>query len=157
MLKVLKLDSGGTSERQKGLAAPSNLSMNQTLEGHNGSVMCVTWNENYRKLTTSDQGGLIIVWMLHKGMWYEEMINNRNVSTVREMKWARDGQRICIAYEDGERLRVREQRASAGSSQGLQTQLPCKACRLRWSATSELLRRAPLPACDAVGPRAQGT
>ena len=28
--------------------------------------MCVTWNANYRKLTTSDQNGLIIVWMLHK-------------------------------------------------------------------------------------------
>jgi hypothetical protein len=57
--------------------------MNQTLEGHNGTgrpllhnrllathltfcvyqlliVMVVTWNENYRKLTTSDQYGLII-------------------------------------------------------------------------------------------------
>jgi len=22
------------------------------------------------------------VWMLHKGMWFEEMINNRNKSTV---------------------------------------------------------------------------
>jgi hypothetical protein len=45
--------------------------MNQTLEGHNGAVMVVNWNENYRKLTTSDQHGLIIVWMLHKGMWFE--------------------------------------------------------------------------------------
>lgn len=111
LLKVLKLDSGRTTDKSKGMAAPSNLSMNQTLEGHNGSVMCVCWNENYRKLTTSDQYGLIIVssaparapllgrtaalrppqlmravprqvWMLHKGMWFEEMINNRNKSTV---------------------------------------------------------------------------
>ena len=82
LLKVLKLDSGRTVEKGKGMAAPSNLSMNQTLEGHNGSVVCVCWNENYRKLTTSDQYGLIIVWMLHKGMWFEEMINNRNKSTV---------------------------------------------------------------------------
>ena len=87
LLKVLKLDSGRTTDKSKGMAAPSNLSMNQTLEGHNGSVMCVCWNENYRKLTTSDQYGLIIVWMLHKGMWFEEMINNRNKSTVRGMKW----------------------------------------------------------------------
>jgi len=41
--------------------------MNQTLEGHNGGVMCVTWNPIFRKLTTSDETGLIIVWMLHKG------------------------------------------------------------------------------------------
>ena len=24
------------------------------------------------------------VWMLHKGMWFEEMINNRNKSTVSQ-------------------------------------------------------------------------
>jgi WD repeat-containing protein 35 len=82
LLKVLKLDSTGGSSgdgstKPRGVAASSSLSMNQTLEGHQGGVMCVTWNANYRKLTTSDQNGLIIVWMLHKGMWSEEMINNR--------------------------------------------------------------------------------
>jgi WD repeat-containing protein 35 len=98
LLKVLKLDSSRAVDK-KGAGGPSNLSMNQTLEGHNGSVVCVCWNENYRKLTTSDQYGLIIVWMLHKGMWFEEMINNRNKSTVRGMSWTSDGQRICIIYE----------------------------------------------------------
>ena len=63
--------------------------------------MVVTWNPHYRKLTTSDQYGLIIVWMLHKGMWFEEMINNRNKSVVRDMKWKFNGQEICIIYEDG--------------------------------------------------------
>eukprot|EP00164_Ancoracysta_twista_P003121 GFYU01004159.1.p1 GENE.GFYU01004159.1~~GFYU01004159.1.p1 ORF type:complete len:1174 (+),score=402.74 GFYU01004159.1:102-3623(+) len=96
LLKVLKLssptDQGGGSNL---------LSMNQTLEGHNGTVMVVTWNENYRKLTTSDENGLIIVWTLHKGMWFEEMINNRNKSVVRDMKWTSDGQKICIVYQDG--------------------------------------------------------
>mmetsp|Transcript_38234 Transcript_38234/g.108060 ORF Transcript_38234/g.108060 Transcript_38234/m.108060 type:complete len:1242 (+) Transcript_38234:70-3795(+) len=100
LLKVLKLDSA-TATKEKGQAPSSNLSMNQTLEGHSGSVLCVTWNENYRKLTSSDSSGLIIVWMLHKGMWFEEMINNRNKSVVRDMKWTPDGQKICIAYEDG--------------------------------------------------------
>ena len=61
--------------------------MNQTLEGHNGCVVCVTWNPVFKKLTTSDESGLIIVWMMHKGQWCEEMINNRNVSVVRDMKW----------------------------------------------------------------------
>lgn len=63
--------------------------------------MCVTWNPLFRKLTTSDESGLIIVWMLHKGMWYEEMINNRNKSVVRDMKWTADGRKIAIVYEDG--------------------------------------------------------
>ncbi|CAG2226168.1 IFT121 [Mytilus edulis] len=83
LLKVLKLETAsGKDAKVKGLAAPSNLSMNQTLEGHSGAVQVVTWNEQYQKLTTSDQHGLIIVWMLYKGMWYEEMINNRNKSVV---------------------------------------------------------------------------
>lgn len=75
--------------------------MNQTLVGHEGNVLIVEWNEKYKKLTTSDQHGLIIVWMLHKGMWFEEMINNRNKSVVRDLKWAKDGRKICIVYEDG--------------------------------------------------------
>lgn len=62
----------------------------------------VAWNEQHHKLTSSDQNGLIIVWMLYKGMWHEEMINSRNKSVVRHMKWNPDGGRICIVYEDGE-------------------------------------------------------
>ena len=87
--------------RMQGVAAPTNLSMNQTLEGHNGTVMCLAWNPAFRKLTTSDEKGLIIVWTLHRGMWYEEMINNRNKSVVMDMKWTADGKKICIIYEDG--------------------------------------------------------
>lgn len=69
--QVLKLPASGTSnenevERDPFTAAQSNLSMNQTLEGHQGSVLVVRWNENYRKLTSSDDRGLIIVWILHK-------------------------------------------------------------------------------------------
>ncbi|XP_074656125.1 WD repeat-containing protein 35-like isoform X2 [Tubulanus polymorphus] len=102
LLKVLKLETQpGKDSKAKGLAAPSNLSMNQTLEGHSGAVQVVTWNEHHQKLTTSDQYGLIIVWMLYKGSWYEEMINNRNKSVVRSMSWNSEGQKICIVYEDG--------------------------------------------------------
>ena len=57
----------GKDGKVKGLAAPSNLSMNQTLEGHNGQIQVVGWNESHQKLTSSDQYGLIIVWMLYKG------------------------------------------------------------------------------------------
>ena len=102
LLKVLKLETPTDADAKlKGIAAPSNLSMNQTLEGHSGGVMCVTWNPQYRKLTTSDSEGLIIVWTLHKGTWLEEMINNRGKSVVRDMKWTADGKKICIVYEDG--------------------------------------------------------
>ncbi|KAH6588195.1 hypothetical protein BASA61_006004 [Batrachochytrium salamandrivorans] len=82
-------------------SASSQLTMNQTLEGHQGPVLVATWNQNHHKLTTSDGNGLIIVWILYKGMWYEEMINNRNKSVVTDMQWNKDGQKICIIYEDG--------------------------------------------------------
>ena len=35
------------------------------------------------------------------GQWCEEMINNRNKSVVKDMAWSKDGQKICIVYEDG--------------------------------------------------------
>ena len=129
LLKVLKLDTSTSKGGQS-----SNLSMNQTLEGHNGSVMVVNWNENYRKLTTSDQYGLIIVWMLHKGMWFEEMINNRNKSVVRDMKWTSDGQKICIVYEDGAVI--------VGSVDGKRLwgkELPLQLSLVEWSPDGRLI------------------
>lgn len=79
MLKVLKLESqakeiSASTKAPQGqpAAPPSNLSMNQTLDGHSGDVTNVAWNAAYRKLTSSDQRGKITVWMLYKGVWYEE-------------------------------------------------------------------------------------
>ena len=34
-------------------------------------------------------------------MCFEEMINNRNKSVVKDMKWTADGSKICIVYADG--------------------------------------------------------
>lgn len=102
MLKVLKLDPEQPAQgADRWAPVASNLTMNQTLEGHQGSVCVAAWNDHHQKLTSSDENGLIIVWMLHKGMWFEEMINNRNKSTVKDMQWTADGSKICIVYEDG--------------------------------------------------------
>nr|XP_033792878.1 WD repeat-containing protein 35 isoform X3 [Geotrypetes seraphini] len=135
LLKVLKLETQADDAKLKGLAAPSNLSMNQTLEGHSGSVQVVTWNEHYQKLTTSDQNGLIIVWMVYKGSWYEEMINNRNKSVVRSMSWNSDGQKICIVYEDGAVIvgSVDGNRIWGKELKGIQL------CHVAWSPDSKIL------------------
>ncbi|XP_002007154.3 WD repeat-containing protein 35 [Drosophila mojavensis] len=102
LLKVLKLDQAANNGPSKGgLAAVSNLSMNQTLDGHKESVKVVTWNDAQHKLTSSDVDGVIMVWMLYKGAWYEEMTNDRKKSTVAGMSWTSDGTKICIVYEDG--------------------------------------------------------
>ncbi|KAM4772218.1 WD repeat-containing protein 35 [Rhinophrynus dorsalis] len=135
LLKVLKLEMQADDAKLKGLAAPSNLSMNQTLEGHGGSVQVVTWNEHFQKLTTSDQNGLIIVWMLYKGSWYEEMINNRNKSVVRSMSWNADGLKICIVYEDGAVIvgSVDGNRIWGKELKGIQL------CHVAWSPDSKIL------------------
>uniref|UniRef100_A0A914YTB8 Anaphase-promoting complex subunit 4-like WD40 domain-containing protein n=1 Tax=Panagrolaimus superbus TaxID=310955 RepID=A0A914YTB8_9BILA len=80
--------------------------MNSALEGHgpNSNVEIAQWNEYYQKLTTSDDSGMIIVWSpnQHDNSWYEEMVNNRNKSTIMDMKWSPDGQKVSIVYEDGQ-------------------------------------------------------
>ncbi|XP_055920136.1 WD repeat-containing protein 35 isoform X1 [Eupeodes corollae] len=102
LLKVLKLEQAtGNGQSKGGLAAVSNLSMNQTLDGHKAEVKVVTWNDTQQKLTSSDVDGVIMVWMLYKGSWYEEMTNDRKKSTVNGMAWTSDGTKICIVYEDG--------------------------------------------------------
>lgn len=75
LLKVLRLETTPPGSQQtrdakaRGLAAPSNLTMNQPLEGHNGALVgVVSWNEHFQRLTSSDQNGLIIVWTLHEGI-----------------------------------------------------------------------------------------
>ncbi|KAL3125948.1 hypothetical protein niasHT_009477 [Heterodera trifolii] len=90
-------------------AGPSSASLSpwlssQQLEGHSASVRLLCWNEIHQKLASSDDAGLIIVWMSHGAdeSWFEEMINNRQRSTVASLKWSNDGSRIAIAYEDGQ-------------------------------------------------------
>uniref|UniRef100_A0A0R3X0X1 WD_REPEATS_REGION domain-containing protein n=1 Tax=Hydatigena taeniaeformis TaxID=6205 RepID=A0A0R3X0X1_HYDTA len=100
LLKVLKFESC-EFDAINASCLQNSISMNQTLEGHSGTIQLITWNEQFAKLTTADEHGVIIVWMLYKGSWYEEMINNRNKSRVRGLKWDKEGRRICIAYEDG--------------------------------------------------------
>ncbi|ORZ37391.1 hypothetical protein BCR44DRAFT_1498264 [Catenaria anguillulae PL171] len=88
--------SGGSVQQ-----APASLSLSQSLEGHSGSVVKVAWNDAHTKLTTADSNGMIIVWVLYKGMWYEEMVNDRAKSRVADLKWTRNGDKIAIAYADG--------------------------------------------------------
>jgi WD repeat-containing protein 35 len=71
------------------------------LPNHSGNITHIVWNDKYRKLTTCDSTGTIIVFMKHNGQWVEEMVNNRKSSVVKDMKWSPDGTKICIAYEDG--------------------------------------------------------
>lgn len=104
LLKVLKLDDQMASNKKENdstKSPPKFLSMNQTLEGHQESVIHLHWNDAYEKLISSDVNGLVIVWMCFKGNYYEKMVNNRNRSVVIEVKWTYQGDKIVIVYEDG--------------------------------------------------------
>ncbi|KRY39370.1 WD repeat-containing protein 35 [Trichinella spiralis] len=123
LLKVIQL-STSAKQLDNTATGQSDVALNQTLEGHSGSIKVIVWNEKHQKLTTADDRGYINVWVLHNGIgiinlcflclrifigkiesnsgvWYEEMINSRNKSTVNSMKWSKDGNKICIAYNDG--------------------------------------------------------
>lgn len=69
LLKIVRLDTNTSQSavNPNNQSQQSNLSANQTLEGHNGCVSIAAWNETSQKLTTSDQNGLIIVWVFFKG------------------------------------------------------------------------------------------
>ena len=58
-------------------------------------------NHNLKFITTTFSTIVCCKTFSSTGVWYEEMINNRNKSVVRDMKWNADGQKICIIYEDG--------------------------------------------------------
>ncbi len=66
LIQVLKLEAGKDG-KVKGLAAPSNLSMNQTLEGHNGQIQ-VQHISNWPIIGTIDRkvmnGAYILLTML---------------------------------------------------------------------------------------------
>ncbi|KAJ3337585.1 hypothetical protein HDU93_000828 [Gonapodya sp. JEL0774] len=97
-----RIASDATAQASGGpFSSSTSLTMNQTLTGHSQHVTLIRWNAIYTKLTTADASGLIIVWILYKGAWYEEMVNNRGKSTVADMRWDPEGRRICIAYRDG--------------------------------------------------------
>ena len=85
----------------EGGAPQSQLSFSQILQSHTSEITIVAWNDNYNKLTTCDKNGVMIVWKCVGDKWETEMINNREVSYITDIKWSKQGQFICFIYADG--------------------------------------------------------
>ncbi|ETO28494.1 hypothetical protein RFI_08637, partial [Reticulomyxa filosa] len=131
-VKVMKTDSGAstsTNANKSGACYNLKLAETQKLEGHNGKITKIEWNDAFNKLITIDEHGLITVWMMNSGKWIEEMviiwgqltkkkkkknkyinnnstcaymqINKREESEVASMRWNRTGEKIAVAYQDG--------------------------------------------------------
>ena len=69
---------------------------------HHGSINLITWNICYNKLTTVDTDGSLVVWKRKNGLFETEMVNNREESFIKDVKWSKNGEYICFIYEDGQ-------------------------------------------------------
>ena len=69
---------------------------------HKNSISLITWNICYNKLTTVDSEGTLVVWKKKNNLFDVEMVNNREESYIRNVKWSKNGKYICFVYEDGQ-------------------------------------------------------
>lgn len=61
-----------------------------------GGVQCVIWNSQFQKLTTSDQNGLIIVWMFYKG---RSKVMSCRASETRLLLWCHPCRKIFVGKD----------------------------------------------------------
>ena len=69
---------------------------------HKNSISLICWNICYNKLTTVDTEGILVVWKKKSNAFDVEMVNNREESYIRNVKWSKNGKYICFVYEDGQ-------------------------------------------------------
>ena len=69
---------------------------------HKYSISLITWNVCYNKLTTVDSEGTLVVWKKKNNLFDVQMVNNREESYIRNVRWSKDGKYICFVYEDGQ-------------------------------------------------------
>lgn len=74
----------------------------QPLNYHSNPVKIITWNTSFNKLTTVDKEGMLIVWKEINGIFESEMVNNREQSTIKDVKWSKNGEQIIFIYDDGQ-------------------------------------------------------
>jgi WD repeat-containing protein 35 len=97
-VKVVQIDL----TKQRGEQSNNPLTFTQNLICHKKKITVLAWNSGFEKLTTADEDGVIIVWKFsERNQWEQEMINNREISFVTDIKWDKQGNFICFIYDDG--------------------------------------------------------
>lgn len=97
-LKIVQIDLN----KSKGDSNANPITFTQNLVCHTKKISCLRWNDYYDKLTTCDEDGVIVVWRQNeKAQWDTEMINNREISSVTDIKWSKQGTHLCFIYDDG--------------------------------------------------------
>ncbi|XP_030575104.1 WD repeat-containing protein 35 isoform X3 [Archocentrus centrarchus] len=112
LLRVLKLETQTDDAKLKGLAAPSNLSMNQTLEGHSGAwyeeminnrnksvVRSMSWNADGQKICIVYEDGAVIVGSVDGNrIWGKELKG----SQLAHVAWSPDSKILLFGMASGE-------------------------------------------------------
>ena len=74
----------------------------QVLAFHKTPIHTLSWNSNYEKIVTVDEGSSLVVWNKNENELYNsQMVNNRGVSKITDVRWSKNGKNISFLYEDG--------------------------------------------------------
>ena len=74
----------------------------QGLVFHKHPINRIQWNPNFEKIATVDDGNSLVVW--NKGendLYSSQMVNNRGLSRIVDVRWSKTGRAISFLYEDG--------------------------------------------------------
>ena len=69
---------------------------------HKSSISLISWNIFHDKITTVDSEGTLVVWKKKNNLFDVEMVNNREESFIKDVKWSKNGEYICFVYDDGQ-------------------------------------------------------
>ena len=74
----------------------------QVLAFHKMPINKLMWNPNYEKIVTVDDSNSLVVWNKNENELYNsQMVNNRGVSRIVDVRWSKSGRDISFLYEDG--------------------------------------------------------
>ena len=73
----------------------------QGLAYHKMPINKLQWNPNFEKIATVDDGNSLVVWNKENNLYSSQMVNNRGISTIVDVKWSKSGKNISFLYEDG--------------------------------------------------------
>jgi len=74
----------------------------ESLDGHSRDVVCVTFDENSRRLATADDGGGVRLWDLSSPKPSSSARElSGHTASVQSLAFSRDGQRLASASRDG--------------------------------------------------------
>ena len=74
----------------------------QVLAFHKMPINRLMWNANFDKIVTVDESNSLVVWnKTENDLYNSQMVNNRGVSRIVDVRWSKSGRDISFLYEDG--------------------------------------------------------